>query len=143
LRLPVLASIVFTVLLAACAGDARKEESAPARPHEPLVLIQLEKQPHANDCLVAVRITNRMRDINWDAASYQVALLDGKNVTRGKLAGTPRRYTRYGQILEDSGTIYGMRCEELVGVSVIYFGYYPPGKRQTSVHLINVKAELR
>lgn len=136
-----LAAVLFALTLAGCATDAGRDR--PVRTHDTLVHMQLEKQPQGGDCAVAIRITNRMRDINWDAVSYQVALLDHKNTTRGRLAGAPRRYTRHGQFLEDGGKVYGTHCEELVSASVIYFGYYPPGKRQTTVHLGNVKVELR
>ncbi len=136
-----LVAALCALMLAGCATDVRRDR--PVRTHDTLVHMQLQKQPQGGDCAVALRVTNRMRDINWDAVSYQVALLDRKNVTRAKLAGAPRRYTRHGQFLEDAGRAYGVRCEELVAVSVIYFGYYPPGKRQTTVHLVNVRAELR
>lgn len=139
--LPLLTAMLLAALLAGCAADTRR--SGRVQTHDTLVQMQLQKQAQGADCAVSVRITNRMPNTNWDAASYQVALLDRKNVTRGKLAGAPRRYTRYGQVLEDSGTVHDVRCDDLVAVSVIYFGYYPPGKRQTSLHLSNVKAELR
>lgn len=140
LRPPLLAATLFAFTLAGCATDGRPLPSV--RTHDTLVLMQLEKRPHGEDCAVALRIINHMRDLPWDAVSYQVALLDRKNITRGRLAGAPRHYTRHGQFLKDSGKIYGVGCNELVAVDVIYFGYYPPGKRQTTVHLSNVKTEL-
>lgn len=144
-RLLPLASLLIAAILAGCAADTSRDGGYRGSIHDKLVLVQVVKQPatSSTDCAVSVRITNRMRGTNWDGVSYHLGLLNRKNATVGKLIGAPRRYTRFGDHLEDSGKVLGARCDELVGISVVYFGYYPPGKRQESLHLSHVKAELR
>jgi hypothetical protein len=130
--------VLVAAMLAGCASDTRKSGG------NYLATIRIEKKAATSieDCAVAVEINNRMRD-DWDAASYHVALLNKKGVAIGKLIGVPRHYTKSGQYLADSGKVLGAKCQDIAGVSLIYFGYYPTGRKQMPLHNGQVGVTLK
>lgn len=135
----------LALMLAGCAGDASKKGTPRASRDNPLAIIQIEKGPPASagDCPVSVKISNRMQGTAWDGASYHLALLDNKNVAIGRLMGAPHHYTKPGSDLVDAGLALGAKCEDVAAVSLIYFGYYPAGKKQVPLHIDRVKAEMK
>ena len=36
-----------------------------------------------------------------------------------------------------------MKCEEIAGMALVYFGYYPAGKKQVHAHINTVRVTLR
>jgi hypothetical protein len=142
--LTTLTALVLTLMLASCATDNDKT-TANVSKTGPLATIQIEKskQPSSGDCPVSVKIVNRMKDVDWDGVSYHVAMLNKNNVSIGKLIGIPHQYTKSGSILMDSGQVLDAGCDDIAGVSVVYFGYYPAGKKQVPVHNNRVKAEIK
>jgi hypothetical protein len=126
------------MVLAGCAADARKSGG------DYLATIEIQKSAATSvaDCAVAVTVGNRMRD-DWDGASYHVAMLNKKGVAIGKLIGVPRHFTRPGQKLADSGKVLGAKCQDIAGVSLIYFGYYPAGRKQMPLHNNQVGVTLK
>jgi hypothetical protein len=139
-----LTAIVLASVLAGCTTEGRKgalDDSGSGT----LAIIRIEKtlQTSSNDCPVSVKILNRMQGAAWDGASYQVALLNKKNVAIGRLIGIPHQYTKSGYSLVDAGEVQGARCEDIVDVSLIYFGYYPTGGKEVHLHNNRVKAEIK
>ena len=134
------------VLVSALAGCASNTNTTPKESKTgPLAIIQIEKskQPSSSDCPVSVKIVNRMKDVDWDGVSYHLAMLNKNNVSIGKLIGIPHQYTKSGSILMDSGQVLDAGCDDIAAVSVVYFGYYPAGKKQVPVHNNRVKAEIK
>lgn len=139
-KLPLLNALVLATLLAGCAGEVSKEKGR----YELFATIRIERnlQKPAGDCPVGVTISNRT-ETAWDGASYHVSLLNKAGKAIGKLIGTPRKQTKAGQELADSGQVLGAKCADIAGVSPIYFGYYPVGKKQVPVHNSHVGTELK
>jgi hypothetical protein len=134
------------VLVSTLAGCASNTNTTPKESKNgPLAIIQIErsKQPSSSDCPVSVKIVNRMKDVDWDGVSYHVAMLNKNNVSIGKLIGSSHQYTKSGSILMDSGQVLDAGCDVIASVSVVYFGYYPAGKKQVPVHNNSVKAEIK
>jgi len=137
---------IAAVLVSALAGCASNTNTTPKESKTgPLAIIQIEKskQPSSSDCPVSVKIVNRMKDVDWDGVSYNLAMLNKNNVSIGKLIGIPHQYTKAGSILMDSGQVLDAGCDDIAAVSVVYFGYYPAGKKQVPVHNNRVKAEIK
>ena len=136
---------VLVSALAGCAGNTNTNTTPKESKTGPLAIIQIEKskQPSSSDCPVSVKIVNRMKDVDWDGVSYHVAMLNKNNVSIGKLIGIPHQYTKSGSILMDSGQVLDAGCDDIAAVSVVYFGYYPAGKKQVPVHNNRVKAEIK
>lgn len=113
--------------------------------NSPLASIQIERslQTSSGDCPVHVKIINRMKGTPWDGVSYHVALRNKNNVAIGELRGVPLRYTEPGYGLVVSSQIQGAVCEEIVGVSLLYFGYYPTGQGQVRLSNTVVTAEVK
>ena len=139
-----LTALVLTLMLASCASNNDKAAANVSKPGT-LATIQIEKskQPSSEDCTVSVKIVNQMKDTVWDGVSYNVAMLNKGNVAIGKLLGTPHQHTSTGSSLTDTGQVLDAKCEDIAGVSLIYFGYYPAGEKQVSVHNNRVKVEIR
>jgi hypothetical protein len=135
--------LVLTLTLTSCASNNNKTTANISKTGA-LATIQIEKskQPSSIDCSVSVKIVNQMKDTIWDGVSYHVAFLNKRNVTIGKLLGTPRQRTNTGASLTETGQVLNAKCEDIAGVSLIYFGYYPAGKNQLSVHNNRVKVEV-
>ena len=136
---------VLVSVLAGCASNTNITTTPKESKTGPLAVIQIEKikQPSSSDCPVSVKIVNRMKDVDWDGVSYHLAMLNKNNVSIGKLIGIPHQYTKSGSILMDSGQVLDAGCDDIAAVSVVYFGYYPVGKKQVPVHNNRVKAEIK
>ena len=138
--------IFLTTIVLALAGCAATESRnvTPDDSKGMLAIIQIEKsQTSLSDCHVSVNISNRMKGAAWDGVSYNVALLDKKNVAIGRLIGIPHQYTKTGYSLADTGQVQGARCEDIADVSLIYFGYYPAGGKEVHLHNNRVKTEIK
>lgn len=138
--------IFLTTIVLALAGCAATESRnvTPDDSKGMLAIIQIEKsQTSLSDCHVSVNISNRMKGAAWDGVSYNVALLDKKNVAIGRLIGIPHQYTKTGYSLADTGQVQGARCEDIADVSLIYFGYYPAGGKEIHLHNNRVKTEIK
>ena len=136
--------IALASMLAGCAATESRNV-APDESKGMLAIIQIEKSPQASlsDCHVSVNISNRMKGAAWDGVSYNLALLDKKNVAIGRLIGIPHQYTKSGYSLADTGQVRGARCEDIADVSLIYFGYYPAGGKEVHLHNNRVKTEIK
>jgi hypothetical protein len=97
----------------------------------------------SGDCPVSVKISNRMQGTAWDGVSYHVSVVDRKNVSIGQVIGAPRQFTKPGNDLAETTGVLGAKCENIAGVSLLYFAYYPSGKYPVHLHNSEVKAELR
>ena len=137
-------TLSVVLLLAGCAGGPGKPAQKP-RINDKLVMIEVynKKPTTTGGCSVSIKIVNRMRDIVWDGVSYHLTLTDKRNTSVGSLIGAPRRITNPGGHLTDSGKIVWAPCSDIVAVSPVYFGYYPPKKGQVSLHLSHIQAEIR
>ena len=142
--LTTLTALVLTLMLSGCASNIDKKAANVSKTGT-FATIQIEKskQPSSGDCAVSVKIVNQMKDTVWDGVSYNVAMLNKSNVAIGRLLGTPHQRTSTSSSLADTGQVLDAKCGDIAGVSLIYFGYYPAGKREVSVHNNRVKVELR
>lgn len=141
LRKPAIIAMIATAL-AGCATDGGKEAAFDKR--NPLAVIQIAKnaQKSAGDCAVTVKIANRM-NVAWDGVSYHLSMHNKRGVSIGKLIGSPRKPTKPGNELTDSGQVLGAKCEDVTGTALVYFGYYPAGKKQVHAHNHTVRVELK
>jgi hypothetical protein len=129
--------------LAGCAGGANKEESgSDTVTKKALIQVTRNAQKSDGDCPVTVKISNRT-NVAWDGVSYHLAMHNKNGVSVGKLMGSPRRSVKAGGDLMDSGQILGAKCEQVTGMALVYFGYYPAGKKQVSLHNANVQISLK
>lgn len=136
--------ISLVLLLAGCAGDGSKKVSKP-RINDKLVVIQVfDKKPTTTGgCSVSLKIINRMRDSTWEGVSYHLTLTNKRNASVGSLIGAPRKPTTSGGHLTDTGKVVWAACSDIAGVTPVYFGYYPSGKNQVSLHLSHIQAEIQ
>lgn len=141
LRKPAIIAVLVSAL-SGCATDGRKEAAFDSR--HPLAVIQIAKvaQKTAGDCSVSVKISNRM-NVAWDGVSYHLSMHSKRGVSIGKLIGSPRKHTKPGKELTDSGLVLGAKCEDITGTALVYFGYYPAGKKQVHAHNHTVRVELK
>lgn len=94
-----------------------------------------------SDCPVSVKISNRTNTA-WDGVSYHVALHNRSGVSIGKVLGSPHKPVKAGGDLLDSGQVLGVKCGDLTGAALVYFGYYPAGKGEVHAHVNTVKVIL-
>lgn len=141
LRKPVLVAVIASAL-AGCATDGRKETTFDSK--HPLAVIQISKdvQKKAGDCSFSVKISNRM-NVAWDGVSYHLSMYNKRGVAIGKLIGSPHKHVKPGKELTDSGQVLGAKCEDVTGTALVYFGYYPAGKKQVHAHINTVRVELK
>ncbi len=113
--------------------------------NNPLALIEIERkqQTSSGDCPISVKIFNRFKGVAWDGVSYHLALRDKSGAAVGELQGIPLRYTEPGYGLIVSTQAHGVKCEEIAGVSLLYFGYYPTGRGQVRLSNNAVTTQLR
>lgn len=135
--------IALCLALAGCATPGR--EGRTDRDDRYLAVIQLQKaaSPETRDCPFSIRIRNRIPSMQWDGVSYHVSLSGKNGKTVGKLIGAPRSATKPGQDLKDNGKALNARCGEITGASLVYFGYYPQGRKQVNLHNNQVKVTLK
>jgi len=135
--------LVLAGLLAGCAAEPGKT-TASENLNAQLASIQVTKiKPTAvKDCPVSVKITNKM-DGDWDGVSYQLGAMNKLNVATGQIIGAPHVKTRAGGSLSENTQVLGVGCDSIVGLSVLYFAYYPSGKNAVHIHNSQVKAQLR
>jgi hypothetical protein len=107
-----------------------------------LVTIDISKKPKGADCAITVAIRNRT-DTPWDGLSYNLALHDKRGVNAGRVMGAPRTRVKPGETITDRSTVAGTRCESISGAAPVYFGYYPAGKNQVTVHNTNVRVRFK
>ena len=117
----------------------------PLGPSRPLAVIQVVKnsQSSAGNCPVTVTIFNQMNGVPWDSVSYHVALRNKDNAAIGELKGIPEKYTEPGFGMVFGRQVNGVKCGEITGISVLYFGYYPTGQGQERLSTSVVSAELK
>lgn len=136
--------LLLAALLAGCSTEAARSGAEKENINELLASIQIKKlQPSAStDCPVSVKISNRM-NVAWDGVSYQLGALNKNNVATGQIIGAPRQKTKPGSDLAENTQVLGVSCDSIVGVSMLYFAYYPSGKNAVHLHNSQVKAALR
>lgn len=135
------AFVILAALLAAgCAGGGQ----GIADSKDTLAVIEIARKSttSAGDCPVKVTISNRM-NIGWDGVSYHLAMHNRKGVAVGRLMGSPRKKTPAGEDLVDSGSVLGVKCADLTGLALVYFGYYPAGKKEAHAHVKSVRVILK
>jgi hypothetical protein len=130
------------VLLAGCGGGAGKESGSDTITKKAAIQVTRNGQKSDADCPVTIKISNRT-NVAWDGASYHLALHNKNGVSVGKLLGSPRKSVQSGDDLVDTGKILGAKCEQVTGMALVYFGYYPAGKKQVSMHNANVQISLK
>ena len=128
---------MFALILTGCATTRTTGGSLAS------IEIERKQQMSSSDCPVSVKIFNRMSGIAWDGVSYHLALRNKSGVVIGELQDIPLRYTEPGYGIVVSSQVQGARCEEITGVSLLYFGYYPTGQGQVRLSNSVVTAELR
>lgn len=136
---------MLAAVLAGCATTPTASNPQSDRLTDLLVSIQVTKtQPTATaDCPVSVKITNKMNGMNWDGVSYQLGALNKLNVATGQIIGAPRKKTAPGGTVAENTKVLGVSCDTIVGLSVLYFAYYPSGKNAVHIHNSQVKAQLK
>lgn len=134
------AAIAIALLLAGCAGGTKKESATSGGP---LAVVQVTRNmgQAGSDCPVSVKISNRTNTA-WDGVSYHVALHNRSGVSIGKVLGSPHKPVKAGGDLLDSGQVLGVKCGDLTGAALVYFGYYPAGKGEVHAHVNTVKVIL-
>lgn len=138
--------LMLMAILAGCATEASKTSPpSESKKNVPLAVIGISKNlpSSSGDCPVSVKISNRMQGTAWDGASYHVSVVDRKNVSIGQVIGAPHQFTKPGSDLAETAGVLGVKCENIAGVSLLYFAYYPSGKNPVHLHNSEVKAELR
>lgn len=123
-------------------GCATEKSGSSIDTRTSLVVIDIAKGPQkAADCAVTVSIENRT-GVAWDGVSYHIALHDKRGVAAGRLMGSPRTKVKPGETLTDRSIVAGSRCENIAAAAPVYFGYYPAGKKQVTVHNTNVRVRF-
>ncbi|OAJ71400.1 hypothetical protein A7976_07680 [Methylobacillus sp. MM3] len=132
-------AILAALLVAGCGGGRGISDSKGT-----LAVIEIAKKSPTSvgDCPVKVTISNRM-NIGWDGVSYHLAMHNRKGVSVGRLMGSPRKKTPAGEDLMDTGSVLGVKCEDITGLALVYFGYYPTGKKEAHAHVKSVRVILK
>lgn len=131
------AASMFSLILIGCTTTGTTGGSLAS------IEVERKQQVSSGDCPVSVSIFNRMNRIAWDGVSFHLALRNKSGVAIGELRGIPFRYTEPGYGLVVSGQAQGVRCEEIAGVSLLYFGYYPTGQGQLRLRNSMVTVRIR
>lgn len=134
--------VLLAVLLAGCAGGGKKESVSDTTTRLASVQVTRLDSASEKDCPVSVRISNNTSTA-WTGVSYHVSLYNKSGVSIGKLLGSPRKNISSGDDLTDSGKVLGARCNQITGIALVYFGYYPAGKKQVALHNANVQVKLK
>jgi hypothetical protein len=134
--------VVFASALAGCAGGLSNPDVSDTTTKLAMIEVTRNTQKSQSDCPVTVRISNRTK-IDWDGASYHLVMHNRNGVTIGKLLGSPRKSVKAGGNLVDTNQVLGAKCEQIAGTALVYFGYYPAGKKQISVHNVNVQIRVK
>jgi hypothetical protein len=128
--------LVLALLPMGCATDQKTGSSLDTR--TTLVVIDISKSSKVADCAITVAVENRTGTA-WDGMSYNLALHDKRGVNAGRVMGAPRSKVKPGDTIKDRSIVPGTRCEDISGAAPVYFGYYPAGKKQVTVHNSNVR----
>lgn len=131
--------LALVLLPMGCATDQKSGGSLDTR--TALVVIDISKASKAGDCAVTVAVENRT-GTSWDGMSYNLALHDKRGVNAGRVLGAPRSKVKPGETIRDQSIVAGTRCENITGAAPVYFGYYPTGKKQVTVHNTNVRVRF-
>ena len=134
--------IILAATLAGCAGGLSSPNVSDTTTKLAFIEVSRNTQKSQSDCPVTVRISNRTK-IDWDGASYHLVMHNRNGVTIGKLLGSPRKSAKAGGNLVDTNQVLGAKCEQIAGTALVYFGYYPVGKKQVSVHNVNVQIRVK
>lgn len=135
-------SFALIATLTGCGGGLSREDVSDTTSRLANIEITRNAQKASPDCPVTVTIGNRTR-IAWDGVSYHVAMHNRNGVSIGKLLGSPRKPIASGKELIVQDTILGAKCDQVTGAALVYFGYYPAGKKQVTVHNVNVQLRLK
>ena len=131
--------LVLVLLPMGCAAPVKSGSSVDMR--SSLVTIDISKNPKGGDCSISLAIENRTGTA-WDGISYNLALHDKRGVHAGRIMGAPRTKVKPGETITDRSIVAGTRCENISGAAPVYFGYYPTGKKQVTVHNSNVRVRF-
>lgn len=132
-------SLLSTLMLAGCAGGGKGITDG----KNTLAVIEaIRGKTSAGDCPVTLSIANRT-GVAWDGASYHLAMHNRSGVSIGRLLGSPRKKTPEGEALVDAGRVLGVKCEDITGAALVYFGYYPTGKKEVHAHVNSVRVVLK
>lgn len=107
------------------------------------VIVTKKPDTTSSDCSISIGLFNRMQS-EWAGVSYWFVIRDANNRPRAEFRGIPMRYTEpgYGIVVQDKAQ--GVRCEHLVSVSILYFGYYPvSGAGQVRIRNSGVIAKIK
>ena len=114
-------TLITAVLIAAIvAGCATTNSKPPA-----LVQVVRNQKTEFIDCAVSVNVFNQMSGTAWTGVSLHVILRDRNNAPIGEIQEIPMRYTEPGYGITFQSKIQGVKCNEIAGLSILYFGYYP------------------
>lgn len=133
--------LISIAVLAGCAGDGGRPVSDTSGSVASIEVARKAKTS-SGDCPVTITVTNRT-GTTWDGVSYHLAMNNRNGAATGRLLGSPRKKTASGDNLVDNGSVLGMKCEEIAGMALVYFGYYPAGKKQVHAHINTVRVTLR
>ena len=134
--------ILAALLAAGCSGGRGISDSKEGKDTLAVIEIAKKSKTSIGDCPVKVTINNRM-NIGWDGVSYHLAMHNRKGVAVGRLMGSPRKKTPAGEDLMDNGSVLGVKCEDITGIALVYFGYYPTGKKEMYAHVKSVRVILK
>lgn len=134
--------VFFAAVLTGCAGGLSNPDVSDTTTKLAFIEVTRNTQKSQSDCPVTVRISNRT-NIDWDGASYHLVMHNRNGVSIGKLLGSPRKSAKAGGNLVDTNQVLGAKCEQIAGTALVYFGYYPAGKKQVSVHNANVQIRVK
>ena len=134
--------ILAALLAAGCSGGRGISDSKNGKDTLAVIEIAKKSKTSIGDCPVTVTINNRM-NIGWDGVSYHLAMHNRKGVAVGRLMGSPRKKTPAGEDLMDNGSVLGVKCEDIIGIALVYFGYYPTGKKEMHAHVKSVRVILK
>lgn len=134
--------IILAATLAGCAGGLSSPNVSDTTTKLAFIEVTRNTQKSQSDCPVTVRISNRTK-IDWDGVSYHLVMHNRNGVTIGKLLSSPRKSIKAGGNLVNTNQVLGAKCEQIAGTALVYFGYYPVGKKQVSVHNVNVQIRVK
>jgi len=128
--------LALVLLPMGCSTEQKTGSSLDTR--TALVVIDISKNTKAADCAITIAVENRT-GTSWDGMSYNLALHDKRGINVGRVLGAPRTKVKPGATIKDQSIVAGTRCENITGAAPVYFGYYPTGKKQVTVHNTNVR----
>ena len=79
----------------------------------------------------------------WDGVSIHLAFRDNSQVAIGEYQGIPMVYTESGRGIIVGNVVQGVSCEQIVAVSLLYFGYYPQNQGQMHVEESSIPTSIQ